>query len=167
MGWNTSAVFVEHLAVPALVAALPGLSLEARRTLTAYEALSTLHGGDGSVGQAGAWTIVCDPWSRLAPHDELLAPLSRGRRLLAVTLSSVASTYGYAYYAGGATVRRIIYADDAVAAEVGPPLPEERGIARPSWGYDEAYIFTLIERFTGLTWADLETPTYTALSHGR
>jgi hypothetical protein len=39
----------------------------------------------------------------------------------------------------------------------GDPLAAEADIPRPSWGFDEAWVFTLVERLMALPFARLET----------
>jgi hypothetical protein len=101
--------------------------------------------------------------------DDTMADLSLGTQSLGFLLSSVASVYGFCLYEEGQARRRILYLNGKVmngefTRELGPALPAEAKIPRPSWGYDEDWVFTLLKRLTGIGWAVFEAQPFVAVA---
>jgi hypothetical protein len=53
-----------------------------------------------------------------------------------------------------------LYDSGEIAEEVGEMLEQERGIEFPEWGPDEDYVFSMIERLTGIDIAMLESVSF-------
>jgi len=153
MGWNTSALFVE---APRQVV-LDAIASLAK--LTEHE----LHFTEASLGKLApkmaiaeleGWTELWDPTFEISlspAHEPLRRALSLHGRVLAVLWSSVASQYGFWLYERGSLVRAVRYDHGEVADQQGAPLPQEADIELPSWGMDEDWAFTILERITPIT----------------
>jgi len=103
-----------------------------------------------------AIAALCSPTAREIDFSEA--------SLMAVVWSSVTSRYGFRFYENGALVRAVRYDHGEVASEEGDALPEEDDIEIPSWGPDEDWAFTIIERLTAIDAASRERASYLVLT---
>lgn len=159
MSWNTIAFFFEGTAARTFVPTLEPGSLTSE-FLDLERAASTDLVPDMAFAEVGGWTVIWAPGEKLDAIACLLEYFSGRRRALAVKLNALTSTYGFFWYVDGVPMREILYRPEGTAMAGGLPLAEEEGIHRPSWGYDESYIFTIVERLTGISMADLEHASY-------
>jgi hypothetical protein len=164
MGWNTSIIAVWHKTAAELLNAQLR-SYAPTGAIVSAEVASTSHlEADLALADIKGWCVITQPGGALAMDDDMMADLSLGGRSLGFLLSSVASVYAFSLYGQGQEQRRIVYRDGRVVDERGPALPAEAGIARPSWGYDEDWVFTLLKRLTGIGWAVFEAQQFTAVA---
>jgi hypothetical protein len=164
MGWNTSIIAVRGRTVAELLKAQLRSYTPTGATVSA-EIASTSHlEADLALAEIMGWCVITQPGGALAMNDDMMEDLSLGARSLGFLLSSVASVYGFCLYVGGQERRRILYLNGEVTDELGPALPAEAAIARPSWGYDEDWVFTLLKRLTGIGWAEFEAQRFVAVA---
>jgi hypothetical protein len=148
MGWNTSIIAVRGRTVAELLNAQLGSYAPTGATVSA-EIASTSHlEADLALAEILGWCVITQPGEALAMNDDLMADLSLGA---VARLSAVER-------------RRILYLNGMVTDELGPALPAEAAITRPSWGYDEDWVFTLLERLTGIGWAVFEAQWFVAVA---
>ncbi|UWP79018.1 hypothetical protein [Dactylosporangium fulvum] len=80
---------------------------------------------------------------------------------LSVVFSSVASTYAFTLFEGGAETRQFVSSEGETVVDEGTPLPVEAGVEIPEWGPDEDFIWAVIEAVTGRGYAaDLRYQVY-------
>ncbi len=164
MGWNTIAFFAEGDPSTTLMPAFEDSWTPTDNELALDEASSSGLAPDMAFAEVKGWSALWAPGQEtLAEVAELVDDLSVAGRALAVVLSGVTSSYGFLWSIDGEITRAIYYADDEPAIDRGAALPEEEGIDRPSWGYDEDWIFTIVSRLTGISYQDLDAATYRRL----
>ncbi|MEV0078026.1 hypothetical protein AB0H58_16600 [Nocardia neocaledoniensis] len=152
MGWTANGLLVEG-AIDA--AGLPGHTGDSGEIVELGQAFS--RPVDYAVTQVDGWTSILDPHFLLTFDDATALVLAGERRALAYAAHSVSDTYGFAWYAGGLALRRIIYAAGEIADETGGVLPEE---ARLEPGIDEDFVFDIIAGLTGLAWGRIAAAIY-------
>jgi hypothetical protein len=153
MGWNTSALFIQAPR-QVVIDELAAFSKPTGRELHYTEATLAELAPEQALAEVDGWTELWDPGCEvsLSPdQDELRRALSRKGRMLVVLWSSVVSMYGFWLYDGGALVRAVRYDHGDAVYQEGEPLPEEADIVLPSWGMDEDWAFTILERITKIT----------------
>lgn len=162
MGWNTSALFVENRTIEDVIRFLPDVFGYEPTGETATGEMAT----SGAARETlflradGDWVEAWDPDLRLLPRIEKIVEgdgpgTLAGTRALMVIFSSVTSSYGFILYEGGVITRKIFYSEGNVIDEYGEALPVEHEVEMPSWGYDEDFVWAVIESVTGRT-HDLE-----------
>jgi hypothetical protein len=167
MGWKTSIIAVRGSTVTELLDAQLRSYSPTGATVSA-EVASTSHlEADLALAEILGWCVITQPHGALAMDDHMMADLSLGARSIGFLLSSIASVYGFCLYEEGQERRRILYLNGKVTDELGPPLPAEAAIPRPSWGYDEDWVFTLLKRLTGIGWAVFEAQRFVAVAASR
>jgi hypothetical protein len=166
MGWNTAALFIESPRQVVLEAIASHCKPTARELHFTEASLGKL-APELAIAEIDGWTELWDPsleLSFLPEQEPLRQSLSRQGRVLAVVWSSVASQYGFRLYAHGSLVRAVQYADGNIVDEEGDALPEEADIELPSWGMDEDWAFTIIERLTPIRAAGRNRASYQVLA---
>ncbi|MFD0556887.1 hypothetical protein FB566_2140 [Stackebrandtia endophytica] len=150
MGWNTTAVFVENTDPTAALAGVGLTDLRVTEENVPFDtATSKMEAGFVFTAQSGAWTEIWDPELRAVGRLIGAEPtIETTHRVLAVVFSSVASTYGFAWFEAGQLVRRVVYADGEVVDQAGDPLPMEATMEFPSWGPDEDFVFEVVKTLT-------------------
>ncbi|MFC4375144.1 hypothetical protein ACFO5K_13675 [Nocardia halotolerans] len=152
MGWNVNGLLV---AGAVEVGALPGHTIETGEILDLGSAYS--RPVDYAVAAVGGWTSILDPHILVTFDDEAALAIAGERRLLAYATHSVSDTYGFAWYSGAQSIRRVIYSRGEIADEAGGVLPEE---ARLEPGYDEDFIIDIVTGLTGLDWSQIVEADY-------
>ncbi|MFB7718468.1 DUF6461 domain-containing protein [Nocardia sp. NPDC056100] len=146
MGWKVNGLIVEGTVD---AARLPGRPHETGETV-AIDGVYERH-CDYGIAVVGGWTFIADPEFLVSFNDEAAQALSVGGRALAWVTNSVASLHGFAWYVDGVAIRRIMYAEGAIADESGEPLPAEALVPEPG---DEDYVFEMMARLTGQGWGE-------------
>lgn len=166
MGWNTSALFVESPR-QVVLEAIASLGSLTDRELHYTEATLGALAPAMAIAELDGWTELWDPSCDLPlspAHEPLRKALSRNGRALAVFWSSVTSQYGFWLYERGQLVRAVRYDHGEVAEQEGSPLAAEADIELPSWGMDEDWAFTIVERLTPITNASRDRTPYLAFA---
>lgn len=166
MGWNTSALFIEAQR-QVVLDAIASHCEPTERELDFTEASRQQLAPELAIAELDGWTELWNPSGELvvaSAAEALRRSLSRKRRVLAVTWSSVTSQYGFRFYENGALVRAVHYDHGEPCEEEGERLPEEDGIELPSWGPDEDWAFTIIERLTAIDNASRDGASYLVLA---
>jgi hypothetical protein len=161
MGWNTSALFVMDRSADDLLDFLPdasGYRLTDER-VGVEQATSSSPRERLYLADDGTRCQLWDPDLQFVVGVDAMiesggARFLNGTRALAVIFSSVTSMYGFWLYDDGDLVRRAIYESGELIDSVGRPLPDESDITIPEWGHDEDFVWTMIEKITGLTYSD-------------
>lgn len=147
MGWNTSVLFRQGVAVDEAVDDL-AITEFSGELVDAEQATSTLKPDALYAAESGGWAQVWNPASDLVigwePTDSASA--------LVVFFSSVASTYGFTLFTDGEAVRRYVHSEGEVVEDEGEPLPIEAQVTLPSWGPDEDFLWSVITAVTGLAY---------------
>ncbi|GAA4904091.1 hypothetical protein LX16_3729 [Stackebrandtia albiflava] len=148
MGWNTGAAFVSSVTEEVALTAV-GLTSDPAEWVSADEATGAFATDVVFTSRCGDWTEIWDPELRVTARMlEKSTPVHSGG-LLAVVLSSVSSTYGFAWFQNGEAVRRAVFQDGEPVVSAGAALPVEAEIPIPSWGPDEDYVFAVVRKLTG------------------
>jgi hypothetical protein len=173
MGYHTNAVLVRGRKLADLAKALPDVysapDADDER-LSFDEAVAGSLEPDCAVAEIGDWLVVWDPIGQLSfgPHGEdFREQLFAHAEAMAVTLEGSSDLYAFHYYADGKLIRALTYEErNRVIEDEGAPLPVEKDITLPKWGRDESWIFTLIERVTGLGFDQLDGDHYLRILFG-
>ena len=102
-----------------------------------------------ALGEAGGWAVFWDPSGGLISSGFPLAA-SKERRVFTGLLADADSRYECGWFLGGTERPEAV---TAAGAEV----------EVPAWGLDEGFVFGVMERLTGVTWADLQVASYRRL----
>jgi hypothetical protein len=95
-----------------------------------------------------------------------LQRFSRGTRVAGFLLSGLTTTYAFRLYEDGVECRYIRYVDWEITIDSGRPLPEEADLPEPALEHDDLWIFTLLERITGVTYTRMEAHRFMLASFG-
>lgn len=137
--------------------------------MSGYAPAGTAAGfGDASfaLGDANGSAALWDPIGKLAfgPRgEELRCALSRGTRLVAFQVNNESEKHGVRVYENGRPVRVVEIESGRVVRETGTALAVERAIAPRVVGRDEDWVFDLLEKATGVAFADLGDARYELL----
>src|SRR5688572_26458910 len=120
MGFNTSALFVRATSPDQAVDKVAnGRFTASGEWVDVYDATSGMPEGQLFAAESNGWTQVWDPSMTLVP---LCRPPGFA---LSVVFSSVSSTYAFALYDAGVTVRECVYSSGSQLVDHGTPLPVE------------------------------------------
>lgn len=138
-------------------------------TVAAEEVFTSKPPAGAALGLAetDGWCVLMDPLGLLVTGGgcgDLLPLLSEGTVALGFFLAGSTGTCAFRLCSDGVERRWVIHEAGATLEERSVPLAEEAAIAKPAWGYDEAWVFTLLERLTGLTWARLVAQSFALAS---
>lgn len=163
MGYNTAFLMVEGVTAAEAADVFEAADMfTPAGEISAEVAISQSLHPDLALGAVGGWAIFWNPNAQMLTGDTP-RNFSRGRRALGATLGSVSSLYGFSYHVDGDLKRNIVYEGSEVREEFGGALPEEAGLAAPSWGPDEDFVFGVTARLTGVSFADLFAAPYQRL----
>lgn len=161
MGWNTTALFARGKTLEDVLEFLPDVF--------EYEPTGKTVPAEKAWGRGGKRSRLYareqEPWCQLwDPHGRFLAKIAQlaeeggdlleDTQVLVVAFDSVGSTYRFWLYDDGELVRKAHFASGKTVAEVGEPLAAERGVAIPTWGHDEDFLWTVITAVTGFAASD-------------
>ncbi len=114
-----------------------------------------------SLAEVDGWCIIVEPFGLLFidvldGHGDILSALSKGTAAMGFFLAGITGTCAFRLCIDGVERRWIMHEARQIVDERGTAILEELGIPMPAWGYDEDWVFTLLERLTGLTWSQLQ-----------
>ena len=151
MGWNTAILAVKGRSVNEVLETIDVVYLTGHEVSADVASTHRLQAA-GALATINGWCIIFSPGGGLvgtSHHREL----SHGTIAVGFQLASVSSIYAFGVFEDGVERRWIQYDyNNQVVEERGVALPEEHGIQKPRWGYDEDWAFTLLRRLTGVTW---------------
>ena len=130
------------------------------RTVSAESALSSDIKHDIALAQYRDWVIICQLSSAIILNGRGISQVSKNTVAYGFVLSSVTSSFSFRWYSDELEKYSIFYRDGNVVEQHGQILDEEGMIDVPSGIPDEMWIFSLIERFTGITLRELQSLSY-------
>jgi len=170
MGYSTNLLVLANQSLGDVIAVAPWPTCKLTRAHRDVDGTTAMSGAvTHAAAEIGVNLVWWDRRGELAcaHYHDVYEQLSRSGPLLMAHFDSVTSNYGVSYYTAGALRRYVGYVSGQLRSNVckGSPLDEEIDIVRPAWGYDEDWVFTLVERLFGLGHIALETATYAVLDY--
>lgn len=151
MGWNTAVVLAEGTSSETVRSSLPEGFVLTTTVLDWWDASSGRLAPNLALANYQGWAVLFDPGAGVALDERVLAALSQSGRALACLMNSVATVYGFCYFAEGHLKRKVIRLDYAVIEEAGAPLHEEHDLR---WDDEEETVMEIAARLTGLNPSD-------------
>jgi hypothetical protein len=167
MGYHTNALFVRGASLENLAEHLPDILFidDDEDNLIDYETASS--GSlepDCAAAVIKGWLVLWDPLGHLSRSERgevFRAGLVGKGTALSVTMEGTTDSYGFRWITNGEVRRDLEYVESSTVVEdTGTALSEEANINLPEWGRDADWVFTVVERLTGLSWEDLECGQY-------
>ncbi len=162
MSWSMGFVVVRDCRSPDVLSRIQGVRLTGESVAAAEVFTMELPlGSHLSVAEVDGWCVITEPFGLLFTdildvYGDILGVLSRGTVAMGFFLAGGMGTCAFRLCIDGVERRWIMYEAREIVDERGTAIPEELDIPMRAWGYDEDWVFILLERVTGLTWSQLE-----------